>query len=145
MSEATAREVGFWYNDYEDKHRPMPVANPEPWNGQAEFIAKLMSIEVPLMSAYQAQIDRYNTALIARSEDRSLPYPEMPKDTTVVAYRGYSPCRICDQSNGSREYHYGGWIWPQGYIHYLRDHNVLPDEDFKRFVMEHQIEENRRG
>lgn len=54
----------------------------------------------------------------------------------VVAYRGYSPCRLCSlRCNGSTEYVLGGWVWPAGYKHYIKEHNVIPSDAFMDFVM----------
>ena len=55
---------------------------------------------------------------------------------SVDLYKGYSLCRICGERNGSREYRYRGFIWPEGYIHYIKDHNVRPDEEFRKMVVE---------
>ncbi len=49
--------------------------------------------------------------------------------TGQLSMRGYSPCRICGQRNGSREYSNNLMRWPQGLAHYIQDHNVrLPEE-----------------
>ena len=48
--------------------------------------------------------------------------------------KGSSRCRICGKSNGSIEYFYGGWIWPEGYGHYISEHNVVPSLAFQEFV-----------
>jgi len=43
-------------------------------------------------------------------------------------YRGHSPCRLCDSTNGSCEYDIGfknkEYHIPEGYFHYLTKHNV---------------------
>jgi len=49
-----------------------------------------------------------------------------------VQYRGPSLCRCCDKFNGSVEYRYNAgkdtvYVIPQGYIHYLEEHNVQVD------------------
>lgn len=36
---------GFWYSDYE-KDLPMPIAYKNPWNGQKEFLEKLIVLEI---------------------------------------------------------------------------------------------------
>lgn len=127
----SAQEVGFWYNNYDGQDLPVPVAQLESWDGQEEFLTKLKSVEERLLAGYQKIVDHYNTQIDLPREQRT----EMANDRTVVAYRGYSPCRCCGKSNGSREFHYEGWVWPAGYMHYLRDHNVLPDEGFKNFIL----------
>lgn len=57
------------------------------------------------------------------------------KYATVISYRGISMCRICNQYNGHREYHLQNYIWPEGYIHYIKDHNVAIDDNFIDFIM----------
>ena len=57
------------------------------------------------------------------------------KAAAKVQYRGWSTCRICKCTNGSTEYKSGGWIWPEGYIHYIEEHNVKPSSEFYKFVM----------
>lgn len=49
--------------------------------------------------------------------------------------KGWSNCRVCGCINGSAEYHLGGWGWPDGYAHYLRDHGVRPGSDFEVFIL----------
>eukprot|EP01129_Flabellula_baltica_P015035 TRINITY_DN740_c0_g1_i1.p1 TRINITY_DN740_c0_g1~~TRINITY_DN740_c0_g1_i1.p1 ORF type:complete len:128 (+),score=20.42 TRINITY_DN740_c0_g1_i1:116-499(+) len=59
--------------------------------------------------------------------------------TDSVAFRGFSPCRLCDnEQNGSQEYTSkdGLWTWPEGYIHYVRDHQVMPSPEFLKWVEE---------
>lgn len=46
---------------------------------------------------------------------------------------GWSVCRLCVKTNGSREMSDGVYVWPDGLGHYVRDHGVrLPDD-----VVEH--------
>jgi hypothetical protein len=51
-----------------------------------------------------------------------------------VYYRGWSMCRCCDKVNGSFEYEFRGWVWPEGYEHYLVEHNVHPTPEFRQMV-----------
>ena len=51
------------------------------------------------------------------------------------AYKGISHCRICNCRNGSEEYTYKNHVWPQGYMHYLIQHNVHPSKEFYDFIM----------
>lgn len=53
---------------------------------------------------------------------------------SVVEYLGVSYCRICGTRNGHREFTLGDFRWPQGYVHYLRDHNVAIDPAFADFL-----------
>ena len=43
---------------------------------------------------------------------------------------GLSTCRICKSENGSDTHCDGAYYWPEGYIHYVRDHHVKPPQDF---------------
>ena len=52
----------------------------------------------------------------------------------VLYYKGISSCRICNCMNGSREYKYEGWQWPEGYSHYIEKHNVRPSLAFEEFI-----------
>lgn len=52
-----------------------------------------------------------------------------------VTMRGFSLCRLCDRPNGSREFRLGGWRWPSGLDHYIREHNVRPSQEFIDFIM----------
>lgn len=62
--------------------------------------------------------------------------------TKTLYTKGVSPCRICNKSNGSQEYvvikysRAGNpmvrWCIPEGYEHYLVDHQVKPDLDALR-------------
>ena len=37
---------------------------------------------------------------------------------------GFSVCRICGVNNGSQEFRSKEFIYPEGLIHYIRDHNI---------------------
>lgn len=55
-------------------------------------------------------------------------------------YKGWSNCRICGCRNGSGEYQNDGWRWPQGYQHYVEDHNVKPSLAFLEFILGEKVE-----
>jgi len=52
----------------------------------------------------------------------------------TISYRGWSTCRICGCSNGSREYQAPGATWPEGLKHYITDHNVVPSQAFVDYI-----------
>lgn len=60
---------------------------------------------------------------------------EIQKQAEQEHYMGWSDCRLCDKMNGSRELYFMGWKWPEGYIHYIQDHNVAPTKEFHDFVV----------
>ena len=43
--------------------------------------------------------------------------------------KGWSNCRLCGCHNGSFERNDGEFVWPEGYVHYIRDHDVKIDDD----------------
>ncbi len=52
----------------------------------------------------------------------------------VVAYRGFSLNRLNGEYNGSEEFSYKGWRWPEGLERYLRL-GVPPSKEFAAFVL----------
>ena len=86
------------------------------------------------------------------NEISDLPWPiensgRLPDDTKqkIIAYlragkeyaawMGWSNCRICGRSNGSVCINNGGFVYPEGYVHYIQDHNVMPDLDLLAEVL----------
>ena len=52
----------------------------------------------------------------------------------VRHYKGWSECRLCGERVGSREYRHKGWVWPEGFRHYILVHNVRPSAEFVNFM-----------
>lgn len=50
-------------------------------------------------------------------------------------FKGWSTCRICKKPNGTVTYLSRGWEWPEGFSHYVEEHNVAPSEAFVNMVM----------
>lgn len=50
-------------------------------------------------------------------------------------YMGFSTCRLCGCTNGASEFELHGWVWPEGFKHYVADHNVRPTKEFEAFVL----------
>lgn len=61
-------------------------------------------------------------------------YVEDPKFASTQ-YRGMSQCRFCAKFNGSKDYTDGTYLWPQGFGHYLKEHEVKPPQDFIDHVL----------
>jgi hypothetical protein len=59
-----------------------------------------------------------------------------------IQYMGYSRCRLCKQNNGNCEFKisYEGktYLWPEGFYHYCKDHNVEPTKEFKNVIMNYK-------
>jgi len=51
---------------------------------------------------------------------------------------GFSTCRICGKSNGSRELVDSSYLWPEGLAHYVRVHSVRLPSEFIDHVREQQ-------
>jgi hypothetical protein len=71
----------------------------------------------------------------------NLKYTE--KFSLVADYMGMSQCRVCGCMNGCSEYkseHVNNsnntitYLWPEGYKHYITEHNVAPDPQFVKFI-----------
>src|SRR5262245_12174601 len=46
-------------------------------------------------------------------------------------YRGFSWCRLgCQGMNGNQDHTDGTFIFPEGFVHYVREHHIRPDERF---------------
>lgn len=56
--------------------------------------------------------------------------------TSVIEWRGFSFCRICGKQNGYRDYSDGTYFWPEGYGHYVVEHDVRPPQDFIQHAVE---------
>ncbi len=55
---------------------------------------------------------------------------------TLASWMGWSTCRICGCSNGSRCLTDGYFAWPAGFSHYLEAHAVRPPEVFVRHCID---------
>lgn len=54
-------------------------------------------------------------------------------------YKGYSKCRICNEIVGNEEYAIKVkdkfFLVPEGYLHYIKKHNIQPDMDLFNSIM----------
>ena len=58
--------------------------------------------------------------------------------------RGYSRCRICRCLNGTQSFQLDVWEWPEGFRHYVAEHEVRPSPECELFVREWAQREARR-
>lgn len=56
----------------------------------------------------------------------------------VAMWMGSSDCRICGCCNGNTDLSDGNYIWPMGFSHYVKVHNVKPPEEFLEHVKNKQ-------
>ena len=52
-----------------------------------------------------------------------------------IPYRGFSHCRLCGIGNGNKSLRLDIWEWPEGFRHYVAEHQVRPTPTFEAFVM----------
>lgn len=102
------RKVGFWNNNKNQfPEYPLPYERDKPWKGRRDFLESLITLEDLIRKHKVGRINRF---------------------------RGFSSCRCCNEVNGSHEFHYDGWTWPEGLRHYVEKHNVKPDQVFIDFL-----------
>jgi hypothetical protein len=57
------------------------------------------------------------------------------KSLKPIHYMGWSNCRLCKEKNGGSEFDDGVFIWPEGFSHYVRVHNVKPAQEFMDHIL----------
>jgi len=70
-------------------------------------------------------------------------YPNQQKVIDYLAHGNHMPyvicgmshCRICGISNGAGEFTDGYFVWPEGLVHYVRDHNLRLPKRFEKHVL----------
>lgn len=50
-------------------------------------------------------------------------------------YKGKAYCKLCHADLGSSDLTDGEFVWPEGYAHYVLEHNVMPDLDLLAKVL----------
>jgi hypothetical protein len=76
-----------------------------------------------------------NPISFPRKEEILKAYDKVIQRALVKYYRGSSTCRCCKAWNGSKEFEFKGWKWPEGYRHYIDIHNVIPTKRFMENVL----------
>ena len=64
------------------------------------------------------------------ADERELIVEFLRRGFVARTYMGYSPCRICGAANGALELSDGVYVWPDGFAHYVSDHDVKPPQEF---------------
>jgi len=119
MSEEEKLE-GFWYSEFEPEF-PFPEEHKSDWV-TIDFLFKLICLESKLLDEYKKIVTIANNGGIY-------------KPTHCESYRGSSSCRICKCQNGSREFTYGGFCWPEGFRHYIECHKIKPSDEFIEMIL----------
>lgn len=118
-------------------------------NNVRQFFVPAAPTEV---GAFEIRIPRYEGFWRPSSQaNETLPWPQ--PDTTWedrvtflnaldcaeakaqrIRYRGYSHCRICGCGNGDQSLRLDVWEWPQGFRHYVAEHQIRPSSEFESFI-----------
>ena len=53
-----------------------------------------------------------------------------------VGYHGDSWCRVCNCRNGSHDYYRESFKYPEGYIHYITEHGIVPPRELIEAALE---------
>lgn len=100
---------GFWWSEREP-HFPKPVSSDVEFEGKLEVLSALEKLEKNI-------------------------YLHKKQAGSCIYFKGFSKCRCCKTSNGSMEFSYKNWKWPEGLMHYIKQHNVKPSDAFLREVL----------
>ena len=111
------KKEGYWSSNTKDlDHYPIPETG--------KFKQEDMDIFLPKLKWVEEQIP-YKP---------NKNYKPILKHAFKLHFMGYSQCRCCGKSNGTGEYYFQGWAWPDGYMHYLVEHKVEPSAAFMVFI-----------
>ncbi len=120
---ASRRKVGFWSSAFAAPGKPVGPRSPLfhvdaswPLDERRRLVRALRALEAHLC----ATVRDLNASMPASAEK-------------VVCFRGWSLCRVCRQKNGSQEF-VSDFTWPEGYKHYIVDHELRPPAEFVAFV-----------
>jgi hypothetical protein len=104
--------------------------------------------------AFEASVPRYEGFWRqSHNEESELPWPEpqpgwlsapeflralkrVEEVAERIQYRGLSRCRLCGCVNGDSSFRLQVWEWPEGFKHYVADHNVRPSQEFAHFILD---------
>lgn len=117
-------DIGFWPT----------VPGPPPTSLEREYLPEKCALmdqdiaeaEVHVQTALRAAQDPTWRTQHSAEFFVVLAYLNTPEKT--VQYRGMSWCRVCGKSNGSQDWFKGPFRYPQGYVHYLVEHDFKPPQ-----------------
>jgi len=76
-------------------------------------------------------------------------YKKVVEKCDYFSYMGNSICRLCKQDNGNNEYEIVEddikYIFPEGILHYYENHNIKPSNEFKKVIMEFNLDNKKEG
>jgi hypothetical protein len=53
----------------------------------------------------------------------------------IEHWRGYSACRLCGDTLGTKDMSDGEYVWPEKFEHYVIDHFLVPPHYFVQKVL----------
>lgn len=122
------RHIGYWCHGPDESRSPDIVVDPSGATRQAPQM-NMSDLPDP-RTLIDAQWD-------PQERQRVVEYLEQAYGTPWH-YMGFSWCRfrcgIPDSAMGSGERTDGTWLFPEGYVHYVREHGVKPSERFLTHV-----------
>lgn len=111
------KHEGYWAGGMKIfEHYPTPVPDSFKKEDMEVFLPKLQWVESQIV--YRPE----------KSHVKTLP------QAFKMHFMGTSTCRCCGKNNGTGEYYFQGWAWPDGYMHYLVEHHVEPSAAFMVFI-----------
>lgn len=151
---SSLRIEGYWASQAQQQYPDPNTRVDDRWEDRDEFLRRLHYIEADLHAKFikheaasqeawqeihrkwEGRIkDKATRVEKEREQDAYFADITAARDQApMVAYRGWSSCRMCGCLNGTREYQHGGWRWPEGYAHYIEQHNIVPTADFITFI-----------
>ena len=87
--------------------------------------------EIPVENSATEDQTKYIKQLIELQES---------DEVYINTYLGYHRCRLCEKHVGDKEYTFrvdfcSELIWPESYVHYLKDHNVKIDDRMTKYIL----------
>ena len=55
---------------------------------------------------------------------------------TGIPNTGRFSCSVCGSKCSAREYRLNGWTWPAAYAHGVDEHNLVPTQEFREFILQ---------
>jgi hypothetical protein len=115
-------KIGYWKGP-DEPHLPSPVATN-------------MQIDPVFLQNFQSILDNIRNSY---RQLRKFPYTSPFINASLCCYMGYSTCRICQKDNNgdsdvtliAKDCTY---TFPDGLIHYYKEHGVAPDPEFMAFI-----------
>ena len=97
----------------------------------------------PLINKSVSKLKKDDIEFIRRCKEITEFIADHDKDSFVRGYWEYQcikcekveKCKICDKLNGNKEITFFGYTFPQGYLHYIIDHNIVVDNGFKKMML----------